>query len=172
MQQAAPVNGMQESQRGEVRIHPDGGTVITARMPSDEECTSGYAPGMPVLAVTSPDGQTRAYPADMVALVIGDREATADEARDAARSVLANITEDLGNLGAKLDEFHRALGQSPGSLVHLAARLADEREQEWWCWDVAECSRYAGAGDVAGRIAGDILGAYRRGCATGMQIAS
>lgn len=136
-----PEHGTTQEQLDPVRIHPDGGTVITTRMPSEDECTRGYRPGVPVLVVTYPSGVDRVYGGDTFSLVIGDREASPEEERDAARSVLAEISTGLEDVASKLDRFAEAAGRSGGSVVTLAAELADERKEAFGCADQARYPR-------------------------------
>jgi hypothetical protein len=130
MQQPAADTGMRSVQRDTVRIHPDGGTVITARMPTPGERPRFHPPGAPVLEVTWPNGRTDVFPGAL-SLVVGDAEATASAGQDAARYVIGTVTEDLENIRSTLHDLADAIGRSPGSAATLAAEIRDQRIQEW-----------------------------------------
>lgn len=138
--------------------------IITARMPTLDECADGYPADAPVLVVTRPGAQLAAgtarphatvFPAAAVAIAVGDPEGTpgGTEVTDAAAEIFGMIAEDLESTRQKMAMLAAAARTSPGAITRLAGQLRHERDMEMFCADADSCEHAAraaaGPGDAA-----------------------
>lgn len=124
-------------------MHIGYAAVVTARMPTAEECARGFQEGEPVLVVA--DGiRDKVYPA-WVTLTFDDPhgQPEPDALRDITAYVLKLIGEQLHLTGGRVADLAGALRRSPCSVTHLADAMREEEEAAWHCADTGQCLRAA-----------------------------
>jgi len=112
----------------------DGVEMISARMPTPEECRdNGLAADVPVLVLRFRRGE-QVYPADRIVFMVDQVPPPAPEAvhRD-AQYVIHHILEDLQNAGGLLSEFGSLIMDSPRKITEFAGELRQQRADEVYC---------------------------------------
>jgi len=112
-------------------IHINRAAVITTRMPTADECASGFPDGAPVLVVAD-GGPEKVFPY-WVMLTCDDPHGQPEPGvfQDAAAYVLDVIAEELELVTGRYNDLAEALRRSPCNVPHLADRIRAERAADW-----------------------------------------
>ena len=130
-------------------VHIDHAAVVTARMPTSDECAHGFPDGVPVLVVD--DGvMDKVFP-HWVAVTFDDPHVRAepDAVQDAAIYVLKMIGEQMELVGGRVTDLASAIRRSPCSVTHLADVMREEDEAPGHSTNASFVTSVAGVADSA-----------------------
>lgn len=106
---------------------------LTARMPTEAECARGYPADVPVIVVHKGGlAGELAYRADLTEITIDNTPAPDPEGtREAIRSVIHHVMEDMWNSLDDLGLLARATGRTNRDVLRLATERRQWRKDEW-----------------------------------------
>jgi hypothetical protein len=117
---------------------------LTARMPTEDECARGYPAGVPVIVVRKgARAGEMAYRSDLTEFTIDTTPAPDPEGtREAIRSVLHHVMEDMGNNLDTLFRLASATGRTNRDVLRVAAEREQWRKDQWDAYAALDRERY------------------------------